>query len=715
MKEKQVFRRALALVLAVLMLLSAVSCGKDEDKEDDNDRRSARATSMHLRKTEGSVSVEDDEGKDLKPQKDMGLYDGYQVGTERDSFAWIDLDKTKLVKLDERSRVEIQRKKDDLELTVSKGSLFFNITKPLDEDESLNISTSTMVVGIRGTCGWVQVESKQELNVYILEGTVECTVTSKDGKVISTSVTAGEKARITREDEAADIRVERVSQDELPEFVLEELEDNNDLCQAIQEASGLDLGAAGESGFRMEDLARVSYTGDLSRCAMTPEQAKAFAQVLEECLEELPGSSDWSTPFLRTALFDAGDGLPVLWVVMGDHIYVNSEYGYIPAENRFYQWDGRNAVRVLETERSDYWLVDEGLVLTNRYPYDRTGLYPLSRGRISEEPEHIYELFELMQPTRPTSDEWRNYITSVTGDQSYNFRTAPDYTIYQPDYGDDAWFVAALDGRFREPADTRNMSWATASCILGHGQGAHQDVDWDWYGTWTDGADMLAALTGGASGQAPASPARYRTTTTYDPSTYIRHTDLDVGGMDLELYFEIPVFPEDSKGYRSINHFFQTLEDLFFAEDGEATGMVELRQEFDLNETYASTYDAFIHTHSDELVSVSLYNYYYGGGTHPNSFQESYNFRTDNGEPVLLRDLIDGTDDEIRTMIADALDPEYQLTPEERASIMSYDVDNFNFYVKDGSVWVYFNPYDISYYARGSFLAQLDVPLKHLS
>jgi len=718
MKRKGPFRRALALALAVVMLLGAVSCGRGEE-EDKDDRDSARATSMHLRRTEGTVTVENDEGDDLEAQEDMGLYDGYQVGTQRDSYAWIDLDKSKLTKLDERSEVEIQRKGDELELTVRKGGLFFNITKPLDEDETFNIRTSTMVVGIRGTCGWVRMESKKELNVYILEGTVECSVTAKDGKIVSASVTAGEKACITREEDSADIQVEDITPEELPEFVLDELEEDEDLCQAIQSASGLDLGAGGEPAFRVEDLANTAYVGDLSRCAMTEKQAQAFAQVLEECMEEMGHANNamGGEPFLRTALFDAGDGIPVLWVVMGSHVY-DDEYGYIPSSNRFYQWDGRKVIQVLQEEHANYWLNSFGLVLDDYMPeldysyYSNAQLHTLSHGEIAERPSSVVEEFGLFQAEQPTADEVRAHVDQYSVyHQSYDFRLAID-RIQKLEW-DDIWRVSAVDGTFMAPYSP--LDWRDETPVLGHGQNGHQDVDWDWCGEWSSAEDMLAALTGDSPAQPEDGPQRWRTVSTYDPQTHIRRTTLNTGLKNLEIYYEIPVFPDPSGVYRDINRFFQEMEDEFFSEGGEAASMIAYRQETDLDETFATTYDAEVHTDGDGLVSVSLYNYYHGGGPHPNTYQESYTFRTDTGELVKLTDLINGTPDEIRTLIADALEPDYALESSERASILAYDIDSIHFWVEDESVWVYFNAYEISYYARGSFQCRLDVPLKELS
>jgi len=132
---------------------------------------------MHLRKTEGTVGVSDGEGKDITAKDNLGLYSGYQVGTQAESYAWIDLDSVKLTKLDQDSEIEIKKENKRLEIEVLSGSLFFNVTEPLGEDETMEIRTSSMMVGIRGTCGWVKVLDQYNTMVYVLEGTVWCTIT----------------------------------------------------------------------------------------------------------------------------------------------------------------------------------------------------------------------------------------------------------------------------------------------------------------------------------------------------------------------------------------------------------------------------------------------------------------------------------------------------------------------------------------------------------
>ena len=98
-------KRLTALALSLALLLTSCSGG-------------ASATSMHLRKTEGTVGVSDGEGKELTPKGNLGLYSGYGVDTQTESYAWIDLDSVKLTKLDQDSEIAITKEGKELEIEV---------------------------------------------------------------------------------------------------------------------------------------------------------------------------------------------------------------------------------------------------------------------------------------------------------------------------------------------------------------------------------------------------------------------------------------------------------------------------------------------------------------------------------------------------------------------------------------------------------------------
>jgi hypothetical protein len=220
---KQFKRSALILLLAALFL---AGCGgknnSTEEKSDKTEKTTeAEATTMRLEKTEGSVTVTDSDQKGLELKEKLPLYDGYLTETQSDSFAWINLDDAKLAKLDMDSRALINKEERHLKLTAEQGSLFFNITEPLEDDEAMDIQVGTMVVGIRGTCGWVDFGFGSPA-VCIIEGTVTCEL--EDSKE-SVQVSGGQMAQIAWEDNSNALKVKSFSKKDIPEYVLPELDD----------------------------------------------------------------------------------------------------------------------------------------------------------------------------------------------------------------------------------------------------------------------------------------------------------------------------------------------------------------------------------------------------------------------------------------------------------------------------------------------------------
>lgn len=230
-------RKTCIYSLILVMVLLCTACGN-----------SARATVMQLMRTEGTVGVRDGEGKKLSPEDRMGLYSGYNLTTKTSSYAWIQLDNVKLTKMDQSSRVEIQRDGNDLEILVRGGKLFFHITEPLEKEENLNIRTSNLSVGIRGTCGWVEVPKEGRMQVYVLEGTVECSVTDPDtGESRSAAVSGGETAALSEEGRE-EIQVEPFEEGQIQPFVLRELKEDPALLEKIRQDSGLNITDFPEDG-----------------------------------------------------------------------------------------------------------------------------------------------------------------------------------------------------------------------------------------------------------------------------------------------------------------------------------------------------------------------------------------------------------------------------------------------------------------------------------
>ena len=229
-------RRAAAILLTVCMTLTGITPVSAAET----------ASDMRLTRTEGTVLVTNRNGKEVGVKADMKLFHGYRITTEDISYAWMSLDTSKMAKLDCKSDAEVHQKGKNLEILLNSGNLFFNVTEKLAEDESLNIRTSTMLTGIRGTAGWAKILDQWHSRIYILEGTVECSVTDPvSGQLKTAAVHSGEYADVyvydePKKNEKCDIIIKRLREEDVPGFVAVELYGDKKLCDRIKGASGLD-------------------------------------------------------------------------------------------------------------------------------------------------------------------------------------------------------------------------------------------------------------------------------------------------------------------------------------------------------------------------------------------------------------------------------------------------------------------------------------------
>ena len=231
MKKKHL----LALVLALSLVLGLTGPALAAET----------AAVIRLTKTTGTVAISKSGGKSVSLLKNMRLYNDYRVSTEEDSYAWINLDDSRLLKEDAESAVEVRKYGKNLSVQLVEGGVFFDVATPLEDDESLNIRTSTTAVGIRGTSGYIQAVDERTTRVFILEGTVRCTVKDPDsGETRSEKVTGGETVLCVAypKDKAGaktDIIREKFTVKDIPYFILSHLVQNPALRDKIQSESGL--------------------------------------------------------------------------------------------------------------------------------------------------------------------------------------------------------------------------------------------------------------------------------------------------------------------------------------------------------------------------------------------------------------------------------------------------------------------------------------------
>lgn len=232
-------KRVTSLFLVVLLLMTAGGAQTAQAAE-------YTATSLRLEKTEGTVTVKNATGRTVNLKEGSRLFNGYEIKTGVKSYAWISLDDTKVLKLDAGSSVEIQKKNKDIVVNLKSGKLFFDAKKKLSSDESLNIKTSTMVTGIRGTSGVIEVVNENETRIQLYDGKVviNCFF-APGGKMKSETIEAGQIAYTLAGSEASSSLVEIVTEilkvTDIPGFAGIEIKADEELQKRIEEETSLDI------------------------------------------------------------------------------------------------------------------------------------------------------------------------------------------------------------------------------------------------------------------------------------------------------------------------------------------------------------------------------------------------------------------------------------------------------------------------------------------
>ena len=229
------------------------------------------ANIMRLLNYEGEVYIIDEKGNYSFLMENMRFNDGESLSTSAGSMASVGLDSSKILTLDSMTQVMFEIVKNYMKLTLTSGRLLLDVQEKLSENETFDIQTSTMVVGIRGTV--VHITSydgaEDEINkmleecnhtfqelllkilpenitgnvsqLIVLEGTAVVTYQDEKGILRTIEVNAGEK--ITLVDENRDDRVDgnvavmQAVRDDLGEDTVDFIEGNPDLFDKVNNAS----------------------------------------------------------------------------------------------------------------------------------------------------------------------------------------------------------------------------------------------------------------------------------------------------------------------------------------------------------------------------------------------------------------------------------------------------------------------------------------------
>lgn len=138
------------------------------------------AEDMRLEAYTGSVSLHNNqEEKEVVTGSRLVTLDNLETYEESD--AYVLLDKAKVMRLDALTHLEVQQDDKHYDVELFKGSLFFNVTVPLDGDETLEFRTNNIVTGVRGTSGIVSYDAdKMVTQITVLSGSVVGTTDSEE-------------------------------------------------------------------------------------------------------------------------------------------------------------------------------------------------------------------------------------------------------------------------------------------------------------------------------------------------------------------------------------------------------------------------------------------------------------------------------------------------------------------------------------------------------
>lgn len=214
--------KSVALILAFMMLFTNFSFAAEV----------AKGKTIRLESFSGSVEVKSGSGKDISVSEKMRVFNGYTIKTLGEAEGYLSLDDTKAVKLGNNTEVKIKKSWFSNKIVLISGELFFNVTKPLDSNESLDISTSTMSMGIRGTSGYVGTDSSGS-KTQIYTGGVEFIGPNGKGFIGSWQQVSSDN----------DFIISQLSSDgsDIAAMVLREINNNDSLKNEIKERTGFDV------------------------------------------------------------------------------------------------------------------------------------------------------------------------------------------------------------------------------------------------------------------------------------------------------------------------------------------------------------------------------------------------------------------------------------------------------------------------------------------
>jgi hypothetical protein len=109
------------------------------------------AANITLVKFSGTVTVTNASEKNVSARTGMRLYSGYTITTGAESNAYISLDSSKALLLESSSKLILRKSGNKIDVMLETGTVVCDVSESLTKNQTLDIHTTNMVTGIRGT------------------------------------------------------------------------------------------------------------------------------------------------------------------------------------------------------------------------------------------------------------------------------------------------------------------------------------------------------------------------------------------------------------------------------------------------------------------------------------------------------------------------------------------------------------------------------------
>ena len=248
---------SLCLTAGIFTSYAPKSAAAEETKSD-------AASQIRMAKIDGDVTVEDSVGKELVATENMRLFTGNRIKTQEKSYAFFNLDDEKAVKLDSISDAEIRESGKKMEVLLKKGGLLLDVNAPVENNARVNVRTSSMVMGIRGTHIYAQEVVEGSCTFGCLEGTGNLRFWSRKAKkFFDLTIKSGEK--VVAGDDLTNVKSETLTLEEVPGFILMVAAENHQYAENLFNQGGMDLrGVTKEQAQKKIDEEREALSKKLS-------------------------------------------------------------------------------------------------------------------------------------------------------------------------------------------------------------------------------------------------------------------------------------------------------------------------------------------------------------------------------------------------------------------------------------------------------------------